>query len=65
MESDILQEPDKEEEKEVDEEKFVIANFKAGEFLAAVCDRQSYTREVVSSTDTHILRSIRKPNGFK
>ena len=49
---------------EAREKNFVIADFKAGEFLAAVCDRKSYIGDV-SNTDSHVLMSYIKQTGFK
>ena len=54
-----VEEEDKEEEMEAGEENFVIANFKAGEFLAAVY------RRCCQHTDSHILMSFMKPASFK
>ena len=39
---------------EAGEENFVTSKYKSGEFLAAVCDRKSCIREVVSNTDSHV-----------
>ena len=48
----VEEEDGKEDEMEAGEENFVIAKFKAGEFLAAVHDKKYSIREAVSNTDS-------------